>query len=66
LQRISAIICIALDAAMGVDNQKKVRVIHRVPPAKYEKYNRDGAWSFKYADYHHTATRTSAVNRYPR
>jgi hypothetical protein len=43
-----------------------VTMLNRVTPAKYEKYNRDGAWSFKYADYYHTATRTSAVNRYPR
>jgi hypothetical protein len=43
-----------------------VTMLNRVTPVKYEKYNRDGAWRFRYADCYHTATRTTAVNRYPR
>lgn len=41
-------------------------MLNRVTPVKYEKYNRDGAWRLRYADYYHTATRTTAVNCYPR
>jgi succinoglycan biosynthesis transport protein ExoP len=43
-----------------------VTMLNRVAPAKYKKYNRDGVWSFKYADYYQPATRTTAVKHYPR
>ena len=43
-----------------------VTMLNRITTVKYEKYNRDGAWSVMYADYYRTATRTTAVNRYPR
>jgi capsular exopolysaccharide synthesis family protein len=35
-------------------------VFNRVTPAKYYKYNRDGGWGFRYADYYRTASETAA------
>jgi polysaccharide biosynthesis transport protein len=32
-----------------------VTMLNRVDPAKYSKYNRDGSWSFKYANYYKPA-----------
>jgi polysaccharide biosynthesis transport protein len=40
-----------------------VTVLNRVTPRKYNKYNRDGGWSFKYADYYRPAITATAVKR---
>ena len=38
-----------------------VTMLNRVAPDKYHKYNRDGDWGFKYADYYRPATAATAV-----
>ena len=40
-----------------------VTMLNRVAPAKYYKYNRDGGWGFKYADYYRPAITTTAVKQ---
>jgi polysaccharide biosynthesis transport protein len=40
-----------------------VTVLNRAIPGKFYKYNRDGGWSFRYADYYRPAITTAAVKR---
>jgi succinoglycan biosynthesis transport protein ExoP len=41
-----------------------VTMLNRAPPARYFKYNRDSAWSFRYANYYRSAITTIAgLNR---
>ena len=37
-----------------------VTILNRVTPAKYRKYNRDGGWGFRYANYYRAATTAAA------
>jgi capsular exopolysaccharide synthesis family protein len=40
-----------------------VTILNRATPAQYFKYNRDGGWSFKYANYYRPAITTAALKR---
>jgi polysaccharide biosynthesis transport protein len=40
-----------------------VTMLNRAAPAQYFKYNRDGGWSFRYANYYRAATTTAAIKR---
>jgi capsular exopolysaccharide synthesis family protein len=40
-----------------------VTILNRATPAQYFKYNRDGGWGFKYANYYRPAITTAAVKR---
>jgi Mrp family chromosome partitioning ATPase len=40
-----------------------VTMLNRVTPAQYFKYNRDGGWSFRYANYYRPAITTTALKR---
>jgi succinoglycan biosynthesis transport protein ExoP len=46
-------------------NSKSVGVtmLNRATPAQYFKYNRDGGWSFRYANYYRPAITTTALKR---
>jgi capsular exopolysaccharide synthesis family protein len=40
-----------------------VTMLNRATPAQYFKYNRDGGWSFRYANYYRPAITTAALKR---
>jgi succinoglycan biosynthesis transport protein ExoP len=40
-----------------------VTMLNRATPAEYAKYNRDGGWSFRYANYYQPTITTAALKR---
>jgi capsular exopolysaccharide synthesis family protein len=51
----------AVDRLRGANGKAvSATVFNRVTPSKYYKYNRDGGWGFRYADYYRAASETAA------